>query len=261
MDKPFTAIRGLSSVVAEALLVLIIVGAAVLLYAWLSGSVPTSNVKQVIGSMRIDAVVTNATGIYVWLHGVSGEVVVSNGYLFSPDGSLVAVLYPVAPRYVVQAGEVVVAHYVPSKSIDPGTYLLRVPGSGDDASATIVVSERIGQGTVFRGIVLNSTGIIASTGTDEYSIKLVLNETSTSGLYRLYVYVEPNPGYKLYKVSGTVYNASFLPPRYVGQYYIFVDDYSSNPVTSPNYISEYWEPLYTGEQPYYVAVIVDARPS
>lgn len=259
MDKSFIAMRGLSGVVAEALLVLIIIGAAVLLYAWLSGSVPTSSVKHVVGSMRIDAVVANATGVYVWLHGVSGKVVVSDGYLFSPDGSLVAVLYPVAPSYVVLAGEVVVAHYVPSKSIDPGTYLLRVPGSGDDASATIVVHERIGQGTVFRGIVLNGTGIIAARNLNGYSVELRLAKRGNH--YRLYVSVEPGPGYKLYKVSGTIYNALFLPPRYVGQYYIFVDDHSSSPVTSPDYIEEYWEPLYTGEQPYYVAVIVDARPS
>ena len=249
--------RGLSSVVAEVLLVLVVVAAVAVLYAWLGGSVGSGRFKHVFGAFKIDAVAVNDTGFYVWLHGVSGRVVVSNAYLVYPSGAVAAVLYPVAPSYTVAAGSIVVAHYVPDTTVEPGTYLLRVPGVGDDSSKTIIVDRRVGGGTVFH-VLLNTTGVVASRELDGYTVELEIE--TVDGYYRLWVRVCAENGTYIYKVVGVIYNSSLLPPRYVGQYYFYVDDYTSNPFTYPDCDIQYWTPLYPDEQPYHVAVLVDARP-
>ena len=251
-------ITGISSAVAEALIVLIVVASVGLLYAWLSGATSRSGgVKHSFGSFAVDAVSANDTGVYAWVRGISGAMKLVRGYLERPDGRLVAVLNPVNGSYSVSAGRVVVAQLIPDRAVDPGNYLVKLVGVGDDVSARLALRHRIGGGPVYH-LDLEATGLLVNRSYNGYRVLMNLTESSSPYDYNLTVYVCAEPGYTVHSVIGILYNSSLKPPRDIGVYYEFV--YTA-PYTYPDCAIWYWTPLHPDETPYHVAILVDARSS
>lgn len=246
--------RGLSSLVAEILIVLVAVSAAVILYVYMAANAPSSSHTPSTCIERLEAVKVNLTGVYAWVR-VEGKgciLNVSTGYLTTLSGRLASRLEPLWPS--LAGGGAGLVRLLPLTLVGPGDYLLEVVLQGGvKAAARLLVTGDVAEATIARGqpAELNKTIV-----RQHYNVSITVTETP-AGNYNVSVSVCPHQGVTMTYVRGEIYNSTHQPPKWIGRYYVYVDTYT--PYTYPLCSLWYWEPIAPDEFPVTVLVLVDYR--
>ena len=246
--------RAISHAAAAALLVLVAVAAAALLYLWEAGTVgrTVADKQPVACALKVDAATASSSYVDAWIRSLRCRVNLSTGYLEGVSNSRAYQLHAVPPAEL-EPGRAVHVRLFPSEMVSPGLYRLKLPVPPDDAAALLRIESPIAGGPYLEGGLdrLNGTVVVK----EAYTVYINVSKVS-SDAYRLTFHICAKPGYTIYYEYAEIRNATWQPPRDVGPYYQVEDNVT---YTYPDCYIQYWQPLYTLEQPYHIVFAVKWR--
>ena len=251
MVKSGSSVGALSHVAAVALLVLVAMAAAALLYLWEAGTVGRTVSDKSIAAcaIKIDAAATSTSYVDVWLRSLRCKVNVTLGYLEGVSNSRAYKLNAVPPAELAP-GEVEHTRFFPSEMVSPGFYRLKIPVPLDDAATVIRVDKPVAGGPYLEGSLekLNGTEV----GGEAYTVRILVIQESAID-YNLTFYICAKPGYRIYYEYAEIRNATWQPPIHLGIWYKIE---ASEVYTYPDCVIRYWSPLHTWEEPYHIVFAV-----
>ncbi len=235
--------RSVSHITAVLLLVLVAVGAALLIYLYVTGFRPYTPSHACTLSIVAVKELTNTIGgseygyaIRAWvsIDHRCGNVKIDVGYLEHPDGSLAAVLRPIRP---VVLNNTFTLHEVTLYSDRPlpiGDYLLRLPGEGlGDPAYSFRLPHPLAGSIVIHGNLEEINGSVERLPGATVIVNVTVYEPQYD-TYKVTVRVCAEPGHYVYYDRIMVLNATYQPPVYVGHYYVFVEQPVYLPFTYPD---------------------------
>ncbi len=257
--------RGLSGAVAAALLVLVSVAAALLLYLW-AGSVAAGGGQRphALPALKIDAVepVRGAGGrcvyfrVYVRNVGTATTVIDGNasGYVEGLEGAVAAASAPLRERRLAP-GDSASFSLVPLWAVNRPGRVRVVASGGVEASASVR-----GCGVSPIGTVLLLPAVDGASASRRLPGGVVVGArveyvTASGGetLYRVWYNVSLPAGVTLTYLRAEILTVDGVHPVWAGNPVV---EYTST-VSGPNYVADYWEPVRESEFPVTVVVSVE----
>lgn len=237
-------LRGSVHITAVLLLILVSIGAALILYLWLTGHSSTGT--PVLCRGVIHAVKYDGFGLRVWIQALNCNASMDGGYLLYPDGSLAARLVALKPRVKLGFGEIESVYLYSLSLVKPGDYILRIP-IGPDPETHIHIPTVMPETRILRNMTLEElNGTVIATPAYNVSITVSVYQAQYD-TYNVTVVLCANPGYEVTKVRFILLNATLEPPMWIGRYYIFTERLV--PFTYPDCSIANYYPVYGGEQP------------
>ena len=241
--------RGVSSVIAVLLLVLIAVAGAILVYLWYLPEIGKAERSTSFneGMLKIEAVNPRPTGLEVYVRNV-GDVSVelgSNSLLILDNGVVKAQGISAMGNVTLQPKQVVSIFYFLDRPLESGTYLAKVTSKeGVSASFAFKVSESIiSASQVHTDTTANTVGneVVSE---DAYA-RYVSWVEEVSGYYRVYFRIYAKPGVTINYAYAELFDNTGEHPDWVGN-----NPWEwTTPYTYPDWAGAWWYPVRDDEMP------------